>query len=216
MQIEAFRKCQAVTGLYFSAFLLLHLFNHFLAILGEDQYNNFLQFSRKIYQNPYVELSLLFTVSVHVFCAITLWIKRKKRKIEEPFLTTAFRWCGWFLMIIVPVHFYFGRIMPFQKSVDVNFAFSAFGLTNLTQIYFPYYFFFSSFAIIHMIVGITKSLEITKLKTISQKLHWVHYLIVFLLIVLISLVLMSYSNFFYAVDKYNQFSFWKEYYEKLY
>ena len=215
MQIEAFRKCQAVTGIFFSIFLFLHLFNHTFVLLGEDNYNNVLIQVRKIYQNIFFEITLVSSILIHIFCALTLWIKRKKRKIKEPILTTLFRWSGWFLMFILPIHFYYGRISPKIYKIEVDFAYSAYTLSILKKLFFPYYFFFTSFAIIHLIVGFTKSLEILKFKTINLKLSFLHYLFSFLMIVLMVFVLLAYGGFFYEIDKYSQFTKLGEYFDKI-
>eukprot|EP01080_Neovahlkampfia_damariscottae_P008272 gene8272-97_t len=215
MQIEAFRKCQALTGIFFSSYLFLHLFTHMFTLLGEDEFNTVLVHLRKIYQNIFYEVTLLSSIVLHIFCALTLWIKRKKRKIQEPVIVTAFRWSGWFIMFIIPIHFYYGRISPYLYNIEVNFAYSAYTLSVLQKLFFPYYLLFTSFAVVHSIVGFTKGLEILKFKSVNLKMSVYHYLISIVMIVIMVLVLLSYGGYFYEIDKYSQFGKLAEYFDKL-
>ena len=65
------------TGLLLVAYMVLHLAGNVLIFLGRDIFN---EYSHKLISNPLivpVELALLLVLLLHIYKAVTMWMKNK-------------------------------------------------------------------------------------------------------------------------------------------
>merc|ERR1711972_933292 len=68
-KMSAVRVAQAISGLLFGSFLILHFATHFSVLLGPESFNNSLKLYRNYYQHPIIEFGLLpASVLIHVIC----------------------------------------------------------------------------------------------------------------------------------------------------
>ncbi|MFW2388905.1 MAG: hypothetical protein ACN4G0_11245 [Polyangiales bacterium] len=77
-------RIQAVSGLLFSLFALVHLSNTALAVLGPDVYDAFQRSVRRVYQWPALELALVVTLVVHIVSGVLRMRGRRGSKAKPP------------------------------------------------------------------------------------------------------------------------------------
>eukprot|EP01083_Nonionella_stella_P240229 839996_1 len=81
--IQWYGKIQSASGIVFSTFLIMHLTNHAMSIMGVfgggmNTHTAFLNTIRKYYRNPIMELGLLLSFVVHMLCALVKIYYRPK------------------------------------------------------------------------------------------------------------------------------------------
>lgn len=72
-------KLQAISGLVFATFLVLHLFNTALATQGQSVYDFFMDAVRAYYQFPLIEITVIgFASLLHTYSSVTRGYRRQK------------------------------------------------------------------------------------------------------------------------------------------
>ncbi len=131
------RKVQAMSGLLFSAFLVVHLLNTWLAAAGPETYDGVQRWISLVYQAPVLEWLILGAVLVHVGCAVVRW--RSERRGRLPLRARLHRYAGVFLMIVIAGHVAAVRLIPATFGIRPGFEGVAFSLQFLPGYFYPYY-----------------------------------------------------------------------------
>jgi succinate dehydrogenase hydrophobic anchor subunit len=151
-------RAQAGSGLVFALFLIAHLVNTLLAPFGAASYDGVQGAMRAVYQEPWVELGLLFgSLLVHVGCGAARARRRPKGR------GGANRWqrrSGWLLVVIVFGHSLATRGASLVYDVWPGFEGIAFSLHWLPGFFYPYYLLFCLAAAYHGGLGIVRALRI--------------------------------------------------------
>ncbi|MBK6265084.1 hypothetical protein JKA74_08540 [Marivirga sp. S37H4] len=153
------RKIHYLSGLTFSVFILLHLFNHLFGFLGADKHIELMNTLRLFYRNPIAEIIFLAASLSLIVTGIKLF--RKRRKLAVSFFEKLHLWSGLYLAFFLLNHI--GAVLGarFFLQLDTNFYFGAAGLNTFPfNIFFiPYY----SLAIISFFAHIS-SIHQSKMK----------------------------------------------------
>jgi succinate dehydrogenase/fumarate reductase cytochrome b subunit len=119
--IGTWRKLQAVSGLVFAAFLILHLVSHMSLLGGWERGNATLLVVRKIYQSSLLEAVILGSVILHMISNVILYKmrqaaialgKKKEGASLEPKELLAHRYTGYILTLFVIGHVLATRVVP--------------------------------------------------------------------------------------------------------
>lgn len=131
-----FHRCSAFI---ISTFLLLHLTNHIVGLIGQYQHIQFMTWARPFYRNAFVEpillLLLLFQVGSGVFMAIRGW---RKRSGVVPWLQAG---SGLYMAAFLVNHVVSvlaGRTL-LGLDTDFRFAAAGFHVPNWPFFFAPYY-----------------------------------------------------------------------------
>ena len=149
------KKLHYLSGIIISVFVVAHLINHLISLVGIENHIDMMVFLRKIYRNPIIEVILLMGIALQVFSGIKLYLS--KRKMLSGFFEKIQIWSGLYLAFFFVAHV--GAVMAgrFIQQLDTNFYFGVAGLNAFpAMLYFiPYYglavlSFFGHIAAIHL------------------------------------------------------------------
>jgi hypothetical protein len=129
------RKAHYASGLTITVFVMMHLFNHTLSILGADVHIEAMDTLRQIYRNPFIETVLLLAVAIQIVSGIKLF--KAGRRTATTWFDKLQIWSGLYLAIFFIIHLsavFGGRLF---LHLDTNFYFGVAGLNT-----FPFYLFF--------------------------------------------------------------------------
>ena len=139
--IQRLRRVQAVAGIAFFAFLVLHLGNTLLAALGPTTYNNYQQLLQSYYQNPAIELTLvILPLFTHIIAAVWLYCLRKRTSQKPVLRQRVNSWAGVFLLLVVFGHMLATRGIGYWFDAAPGFAGISFTLWWVPAYFYPYYF----------------------------------------------------------------------------
>lgn len=153
-------RVQRLTGLTVLVFLLVHLVNTWLAVLGPGIYNEYQRFARTAYQHPLYELFLLFTpLLVHLGCGV--WRIWKSNKVASPMSLSRrlHRYAGIFLGVVVIGHIVATRGPSLLFGIYPEFEGLAFTLQRMPGYFYPYYALFAAAALYHAGFGLHSMLK---------------------------------------------------------
>ena len=191
------RKIHYLSGITLTVFIGIHLFNHFMGIIGPEAHIEWMDKLRVVYRNRIVESILLLAVIVQIYSGIRLFLETRKRKSK--FYQKIQIWSGLYLAVFLLIHV--GAVMAgrFILGVDTNFYFGVAGLNTfpMSIFFLPYYSlaimaFFGHIASIH---AMKMRKEVLGLSVVKQSN------LLLILGVLISLIIMySLTNGFTGVE----------------
>ncbi|MCX4242074.1 hypothetical protein [Paraliomyxa miuraensis] len=135
-------RLQAISGLVFSAFLLLHLTNVMLSAFGPGLYDAFQIRIRPIYQFPLFEIGVLMTsLVVHIATGV-IRLRRRPRSRgfwKLPLRTRLHRASAYFLLVFIAGHIAATRLPSLLDGVWLGFAGLSYSMAFLPQYFYPYY-----------------------------------------------------------------------------
>ena len=172
-------RVQAVSGVVFAFFAILHLITTASASTGIAGYDGVLVAVRAWYRpNIVVELLLIGVPAVaHVVCAV-MQIRRRwgKKPPTVPLRIRAHRWSGYFILAVLGGHVFATRILPAAGEGPAEFSFLAYSILNWPYAIIPYYVAFAVAGALHVAIGLGLAATIlTKggLKATHTKWSWV-------------------------------------------
>jgi hypothetical protein len=133
-------RLHRLSAVIIGSYVLLHLFNHLLALKGPALHIAFMKQYRQIYRLPVIEALLMFLLVYQIGSGIYFIVKRRGQR--HGFFAKAQAWSGAYLAFFLLIHVgavLYGR---YALHLDTNFYYAAAGL-NITpyQVFFmPYYF----------------------------------------------------------------------------
>lgn len=151
-------QTQAVSGLLFSLFLLVHLTNTALAVIGPDQYNRFQAAARGVYQWPLLELGLIAALTVHIVTGILRMRARRGSKAKPPLRLRLHRYAGYYLAVFVFGHIAATRLPAVLADAPPFFGGVSFSLHFLPWFFYPYYALLGIAGLYHAFYGIPVAL----------------------------------------------------------
>ena len=148
-------KIQAVSGLCFALFLVLHLATTVSGAGGPSTYDGTLASLRAIYRaHPVVEFLLIgMSAAVHIACGILQIVRRRKTRPnpKPPLRLRIHRWSGYFLMLVIVGHVFATRVMT---AGGADYSYLAFSILNWPVFINPYYFALGLAGSIHFGLGL--------------------------------------------------------------
>lgn len=162
MNERTLRRSQAVSGLVFAVFLLLHLVNQMTAAAGAQTYDAVQGTLRAGYQVPVVEvLVVLAPAVVHAVLAIMSWRRRR----GQPAVALAWparlhRWSGRVLLIFFLGHAGATRLPALLADAAPGFAGVAFTFQWIPAWFWPYYPTLALAGWYHLLFGLGSALPL--------------------------------------------------------
>ncbi len=151
-------RTQAVSGLLFSLFLLVHLTNTALAVIGPGAYDRFQTVARGVYQWPLLEVSLIAALTVHVIAGILRIRARPSSKSKPPLRLRLHRYAGYFLALFVFGHIAATRLPALLADAPPFFGGVSFSLHFMPWVFGPYYAMLGICGLYHGFYGIPVAL----------------------------------------------------------
>jgi succinate dehydrogenase/fumarate reductase cytochrome b subunit len=153
-------RAQAVSGLLFSLFVVIHLANTALAVLGADLYDGFQSTARGIYQWPLLELALLSALLVHVVSGILRMHARRGTTARPPLRLRLHRYSAYYLALFVFGHAAATRLPALLADAPPFFAGVSFSMHLAPWLFYPYYGLLGIAGLYHAFYGIPAALGV--------------------------------------------------------
>ena len=156
-------RLQALSGVVFSLFLVLHLLTTSAASAGNAAYDRVLAILRAIYRpHPLVELALVgIPAAIHITCALLRIIERRRAHVAAPSQPTmrVHRYSGYVLLLAFAGHVFATRFAPLfatgpTATGKADFSFLAFSLTKFPAFFIPYYLALGAAGALHLFIGL--------------------------------------------------------------
>lgn len=148
------KRIHFVSGVVLTAFVGLHLFNHFMSLWGAESHILWMEKLRPIYRNPLAEALLLLAVVLQVITGLRAFFT--KRKESRTFFQRLQLGSGLYLAFFFLIHVSAVMAGRFVLDLDTNIYFGVAGLNSfpLNLFFGPYYFlailsFFAHLSAIH-------------------------------------------------------------------
>lgn len=148
------KKIHYLSGLLFTLFVGVHLFNHMVSIFGADKHIEVMNTLRLFYRNIFIETILLMAVLVQIISGIKLF--KTNRKIAITPFDKLHIYTGLYLAIFFIIHLSAVLGGRFFLHLDTNFYFGVAGLNlfPFNLFFIPYYAlailsFFGHIALVH-------------------------------------------------------------------
>ena len=145
------KQVQAVTGLIFAVFVVVHLMNTWLAGISAERYDAAQQALRQLYQFAPVEALLLSALAVHIVVGLMRWRSDPGRGTS--LRARWHRYAGVFLLIVIGGHIFAVRGPSWFADIYPGFAGLAFSLDYVPGYFYPYYFLLGLAGFYHMANG---------------------------------------------------------------
>ena len=164
-------RAQAVSGLLFGSFLVVHLINTVVATAGQSTYDGFQRAARHYYQSAPVEIiAVIGAMSVHMLAGIArMWTRRRRHRAgSSPSSKVAskpswrmrlHRWSAWYLLLVAAGHMLATRgVSFFLLGRPVEMSYLTFSLTTMPLYFYPYYAGLVAAGSYHLVNGVLLAL----------------------------------------------------------
>jgi succinate dehydrogenase/fumarate reductase cytochrome b subunit len=151
-------RTQAITGLGFAGFLIVHLATVTAALLGPGRANEALALARRGYQLPAVELAMLTCLTVHVLAGMWRWRSFERERAPSNPSTRAHRISGRVLALVLVGHVLATRGPTWFFEVPVDMGLVSYTLERYGAVFYPYYVALYAFGAFHMVRGVQLAL----------------------------------------------------------
>lgn len=158
---RALVQVQALSGALFALFLVVHIGNQTLAVLGPDRYDAAQAELRRFYQSPLVELSLVAgALVVHIAASVWRIVRRRRRGGAAPANLRARlqRYSAYFLLASVLGHVFATRGIALLYDAPLGFDGLAYTMVVAGFFFVPYYFLLGTSGLYHLVNGLTFAL----------------------------------------------------------
>lgn len=141
-------RIQAISGLYFAAFLTLHMAATISAVFGEAAFTFVQHAGRRLYQLPIVELGLIAALAMHL---VSAWKLRNRARgaVRSHTRRRLHRYAGVYLVLFVAGHALATRGVSLAGNVDSGFDAVAFSIAWVPAWFLPYYFLLAMAGLYH-------------------------------------------------------------------
>jgi succinate dehydrogenase/fumarate reductase cytochrome b subunit len=151
-------KIQAVSGLLFSLFAVVHLSNTALATLNPDLYNGFQGAARVVYQWPPLELAIVASLLVHITAGVLRMRGRRGSKAKPPLRLRLHRYAAYYLAVFVFGHMAATRLPALLADAPPFFGGVSFSLHFMPWWFYPYYALLGIAGLYHLFYGVPVAL----------------------------------------------------------
>ena len=141
-------RVQAISGLCFAVFLVLHLTATVSAVFGEAAFTFVQHAGRRIYQFPLLELGLIVAFVLHLVAAWQLRHLARSAVRSNP-RRRLHRHAAIYLLLFVVGHALATRGVSLAGDVDSGFDAVAFSIAWMPAWFVPYYFFLALAGLYH-------------------------------------------------------------------
>lgn len=163
-------KTQAISGLVFATFLVLHLTNTLTALSGQSSFDGAITLFRKFYQLPIIEIGVIGAALIHMWAGLTRGLRRRRRAKERgeasaPSLRVRFhRLSGYYLLLAFAGHVVAtrGPGLFFDLPAEMNFL--TYSLSTYGWFFYPYYVGLFASGAFHLINGALVALRMLKVR----------------------------------------------------
>lgn len=157
-------RIQALSGLVFATFLVLHLGNTLTALFGQAAYDEVQGALRLYYQARAIEVVLLVAAVVHGGAGLTRWWRRPSSKagVRPPWRLRLHRWSGYYLLIAFTGHVFATRSPDWFYGTPVDFSFITFSLDTWPGIFYPYYVGLFASGAYHLVHGTVVAMRVIR------------------------------------------------------
>jgi succinate dehydrogenase/fumarate reductase cytochrome b subunit len=155
-------RLQALSGLMFAYFLLLHLVTTASAARGMAEYDAVLNVLRPLYR-PHIALEILLIAvpaAVHIGCGLyKLRVRLRYGPRHSEGGARLHRLSGYVLLLAIVGHVAATRLLPTfgegpTATLRADFSFLAYSLVNWPWFFVPYYFVLGTSGAIHLGLGV--------------------------------------------------------------
>jgi succinate dehydrogenase/fumarate reductase cytochrome b subunit len=153
-------RVQAVSGLLFSLFALVHLTNTSLAVVGADVYDRFQNATRSVYQWPLLELALIGVLAVHIVSGVLRMRARVGSSAKPPLRLRLHRYAAYYLAIFIFGHIAATRLPALLVDAPPFFGGVSFSIHFAPWWFYPYYGLLGTAGLYHAFYGIPVALGI--------------------------------------------------------
>lgn len=153
-------KVQAVSGLLFSLFVLVHLGNTAMTLYGADLYDGYQRAARGVYQWPLLELALIGALLVHVVSGILRVRARRGSKAAPPLRLRLHRYAAYYLAIFIFGHIGATRLPALLADAPPFFGGVSFSMHFAPWFFYPYYTLLGIAGLYHAFYGIPAALGV--------------------------------------------------------
>lgn len=148
------RRIQAISGLLFLLFTLVHVVNTSLAAISPAAYDGFQRVARGVYQYPLVEFGLIFApLVVHVVAALRRMWRDGVRRRGGSLRARLHRVTGYFLLAVIFGHISAVRGPSLFGDVFLEFGGVSFSIWMLPFVFYPYYALLIAAGVFHGVNG---------------------------------------------------------------
>lgn len=133
------RRIHYISGLILTLFVVMHLFNHSVSLMGADKHIEVMAYLRRFYRNIFAETILLLAVASQVYTGIQQ--VKVKKETHKTFFENVQVWTGVYLALFLVIHLTAVFAGRYILHLDTNFYFGVAGLNSFpTNLFFiPYY-----------------------------------------------------------------------------
>jgi succinate dehydrogenase/fumarate reductase cytochrome b subunit len=156
----ALTRIQAVSGLLFSLFALVHLTNTALAVFSAALYNGFQTAARSVYQSPLLEVALIATLVVHIVSGVLRMRGRRGSKARPPLRLRLHRYAAYYLAIFIFGHIAATRLPALLADAPPFFGGVSFSMHFAPWWFYPYYGLLGIAGLYHAFYGIPVALGV--------------------------------------------------------
>jgi succinate dehydrogenase/fumarate reductase cytochrome b subunit len=153
-------RIQAVSGLLFSLFALVHLSNTALAVLGPELYDGFQASVRRVYQWPLFEVALVTALVVHITSGVLRMRGRRGSKAKPPLRLRLHRYAAYYLALFVFGHMAATRLPALLADAPPFFGGVSFSLHFMPWFFYPYYALLGIAGLYHLFYGVPVALGV--------------------------------------------------------
>ncbi len=139
-------RVQAVSGLVFASFLVIHLLTALAAVFGQGAFDGAMALGRRYYQVVPIELGVvLLSLVVHIAASVTRALRRRRRSNGElrrrgPALAVRLhRISAYFLLVVITGHIVATRAPAVFAEIPIEFAYVNYTLVHVPAYFMPYY-----------------------------------------------------------------------------
>jgi len=159
-------RVQAVSGLLFATFLVLHLLNTMSAVLGQSIYDGVQTTLRWYYQFPIVEIVCVAGAAlVHIWAGIVrMWRRRGRERSSVPMRLRLHRWSAYYLLVFITGHVLATRGPSLFLATKADFAFVSYAFVFAPAYFYPYYTLLFASGLYHLAHGGLTALRLLGLR----------------------------------------------------
>jgi succinate dehydrogenase/fumarate reductase cytochrome b subunit len=162
---RALARTQAISGLVFAVFLIMHLATAASSMGGEAAYNGVLSIVRSYYRFPVIEVAgVIGAALTHIVSGIWRLVRRRRDKHAKsalvPLRLRIHRYTGYYMTAAFVGHVVATRAPSLIYGEQPNFAFLEFSLTSVPWFFYPYYALFAFSGGYHVVHGVFAALKV--------------------------------------------------------
>ena len=156
-------RLQAISGILFAIFLILHLATTTSVVGGPATYDAVLEGTRHVYR-PHIIVEVLLiglAGTVHIVCGIVRIVRRRREpnRVKPSLVIRIHHWAGYVLLLAIAGHVFATRVMPAlatgpTATGSADFSYLAYSILGWPLFMKPYYVLLGAAGAIHLGLGL--------------------------------------------------------------